>query len=158
VIPFVRRGDGIHLGLASGERDVLMSLTEQLRQILDGDMDSDPVTLRMFPDAYPGDRAASAEFRRYTQSDLRTAKSANAQVVHDWLTGAKDGALTAADEQSWLRCLTDLRLTIADRLGIVDQATEDATRTSAAAVGLRDVYDWLGYVQEHLVTTMTDQR
>ncbi|WP_144760303.1 DUF2017 family protein [Curtobacterium sp. 9128] len=158
MIPFVRRGDGIHLDMASGERAVLTDLTEQLRQILDGDMDSDPVTLRMFPDAYPGDRAASAEFRRYTQSDLRTAKSANAQVVHDWLTGTKDGAFAPTDEQAWIRCLTDLRLTIADRLGIVDQATEDATRTGNGGVGLRDVYDWLGFVQEHLITTMTEDR
>ncbi|ROP58887.1 uncharacterized protein DUF2017 [Curtobacterium sp. PhB130] len=155
MIPFVRRADGIHLGLASGERSMLTNLTDQLRQILDGDLDSDPVTLRMFPDAYPGDRQASSEFRRYTRDDLRTAKSTNADTVHAWLTGERDGAFTAADEQSWLRCLTDLRLTIADRLGIVDAETEEATRLAADGVGLRDVYDWLGYLQEHLVTTMT---
>lgn len=158
MIPFVRRGDGIHLGLASGERSLLTSLVDQLRTVLDGDLDSDPVTLRMFPDAYPGDRQASSEFRRYTRDDLRAAKSANADTVHAWLTGVRDGALTPADEQSWLRCLTDLRLTIAERLGIVDAATESATRAAADGVGLRDVYDWLGYVQEHLVTTMTDRR
>lgn len=158
MIPFVRRGDGIHLGLASGERSLLTSLVEQLRELLGGDLDSDPVTLRMFPDAYPGDRQASSEFRRYTRDDLRDAKSANAETVHAWLTGARAGALTPADEQSWLRCLSDLRLTIADRLGIVDADTEEATRTATDGVGLRDVYDWLGYVQEHLVTTMTSRR
>lgn len=158
MIPFVRRGDGIHLGLATGERALLTSLVDQLREVLDGDLDSDPVTLRMFPDAYPGDRQASSEFRRYTRDDLRSAKSTNAETVHAWLTGARDGALTPADEQSWLRCLTDLRLTIADRLGIVDAATEEASRSGVDGVGLRDVYDWLGYVQEHLVTTMTATR
>jgi hypothetical protein len=156
VIPFVRRADGIHLGMASGERAVLTSLVEQLRGILDGDLDADPVTLRMFPDAYPGDRQASSEFRRYTRDDLAAGKSRNAEAVQAWLTGTREGAFTAEDEQAWLRCLTDLRLTIAERLGIVDAESEEVARAAAGAVGLRDVYDWLGYVQEHLVTTLTE--
>ncbi|PZF63222.1 DUF2017 domain-containing protein [Curtobacterium sp. MCPF17_047] len=158
MIPFVRRADGVHLGLASGERAVLTSLVEQLRQVLDHDLATDPVAVRMFPDAYPEDDEASAEFRRYTQEDLRTAKSANAAVVHEWLTGARDGAFTRADEQAWLRSLTDLRLTIADRLGIVDRATADnGLDGDDGSVGLRDVYDWLGYVQEHLVVTISSR-
>ncbi|WIB13900.1 DUF2017 family protein [Curtobacterium sp. MCPF17_052] len=116
------------------------------------------MAVRMFPDAYPEDDEASAEFRRYTQEDLRTAKSANAAVVHEWLTGARDGAFTRADEQAWLRSLTDLRLTIADRLGIVDRATADnGLDGDDGSVGLRDVYDWLGYVQEHLVVTISSR-
>jgi hypothetical protein len=157
VIPFVRRADGVHLGLSSGERDLLASLTEQLRQVLGGDLSADPVTERMFPDAYPGDDEASAEFRKYTQSDLLTQKTTNASIVHDWLTGTRDGPLDAEDEQAWLRTLTDLRLTIADRLGIEDADDEERSVETDAGVGLRDVYDWLGYVQEHLVVTLTSR-
>jgi hypothetical protein len=158
VIPFVRRADGVHLGMASGERALLTSLTEQLRQVLGGDLAADPVAARLFPDAYPDDAEASAEFRRWTQSDLLTQKTTNADVVHAWLTGARDGAFAGEDEQAWLRCLTDLRLTIADRLGIVDAASDSASAAADDGVGLRDIYDWLGYVQEHLVTTLTAQR
>jgi hypothetical protein len=154
VIPFVRRADGVHLGLSSGERDLLASLTEQLQQVLGGDLSTDPISERMFPDAYPGDDAASAEFRKYTQSDLLTQKTTNASIVHDWLTGTRDGSLDAEDEQAWLRTLTDLRLTIADRLGIEDADDEERSVETDAGVGLRDVYDWLGYVQEHLVVTL----
>jgi hypothetical protein len=157
VIPFVRRADGVHLGLSSGERDLLASLTEQLRQVLGGDLSTDPISERMFPDAYPGDDEASAEFRKYTQSDLLTQKTTNASIVHDWLTGTRDGPLDAEDEQAWLRTLTDLRLTIADRLGIEDADDEERSVEADAGVGLRDVYDWLGYVQEHLVVTLTSR-
>jgi hypothetical protein len=157
VTPFVRRADGVHLGLASGERAVLTSLTEQLQQILDGDLSADPVAARMFPAAYPDDDAASAEFRRWTQSDLLTQKSANVTVVHEWLTGVRDGRLAPADEQAWLRCLTDLRLTIAERLGITDAASEEASSAADTGVGLRDVYDWIGYVQEDLVATLVGE-
>jgi len=158
VIPFVRRTDGVHLAMSEGERAVLASLTEQLQQVLGGDLSTDPVAARMFPDAYPSDTEASDEFRRWTQADLLTQKSENADTVHAWLTGAREGALTAQDEQAWLRCLTDLRLTIAERLGIVDAETEEASYSGDAGVGLRDVYDWIGYVQEHLVTTLTAAR
>ncbi|QSB23407.1 DUF2017 family protein [Curtobacterium sp. 24E2] len=72
--------------------------------------------------------------------------------------GGRDGALDPEDEQAWLRTLTDLRLTIADRLGIVDADDDERSVEADAGVGLRDVYDWLGYVQEHLITTMTDPR
>ncbi len=155
MIPFTRQQDGVHLAMSEGERAVLASLTEQLQQVLAGDLTADPVAARMFPDAYPSDTEASDEFRRWTQADLLTQKTANADVVHDWLTGTRDGALTAHDEQAWLRCLTDLRLTIAERLGITDAASEEASYTGDAGLGLRDVYDWIGYVQEHLVTTLT---
>lgn len=158
MIPFVRKADGVHLGMSSGERGVLTSLVEQLQQVFEGDLESDPVAARMFPDAYPDDADASEEFRRWTRSDLVTQKTANASTVHAWVTGARDGALQSDDEQAWLRCLTDLRLTIADRLGIVDAASEERSYTTDAGVGLRDVYDWLGYVQEHLVTSLTTGR
>lgn len=158
MIPFVRRRDGVHLGLSSGERSVLASLVEQLQQVLGGDLDEDPVATRMFPVAYPQDAEASEEFARYTRSDLLTQKTTNAGVVLAWLTGAREGALEPEDEQAWLRCLTDLRLTIAERLGIVDAETEESSTGGAAGVGLRDVYDWIGYVQEHLVTTLTSAR
>jgi hypothetical protein len=154
VIPFVRRTDGVHLGMTSGERAVLRSLTEQLRQVLAGDLTADPVAARLFPDAYRDDAEAAAEFRRWTETDLLTQKTANADVVHAWLTGEREGAFEPADEQAWLRCLTDLRLTIADRLGIVDAASEERSSAADDGVGLRDVYDWIGYVQEHLVTTL----
>ncbi len=158
MIPFVRRRDGVHLGLSSDERALLASLTEQLQQVLDGDLSDDPVATRMFPDAYPQDPEASAEFAQYTRSDLLAQKTTNAGVVLAWATGARDGVLTQEDEQAWLRCLTDLRLTIAERLGIVDAATEESSYTGDAGVGLRAVYDWLGFVQEHLVATLTSAR
>jgi hypothetical protein len=157
VIPFVRRPDGVHLTLSHGERSVLESLTAQLVQILGDGLGDDPVSARMFPSAYPDDPEASAEFRRYTMDDLQAQKAANARIVHGWLTGAASGPLDREAEQAWVRCLTDLRLTVAERLGItdVDPWEEPGEDDPADGVGLRDVYDWLGYVQEHLVEALT---
>lgn len=161
MIPFVRRADGVHLTLSSGERAVLDSLTTQLIQILGDGLAADPAVTRLFPQAYRDDPEASAEFRRYTLDDLQAQKAANARMVHDRLTGAVSGPFDREAEQAWLRCLTDLRLIIAERLGIADSDPEDvdpeeteSDGASSAGVGLRDVYDWLGFIQEHLIDTL----
>ncbi|MFD6969370.1 DUF2017 domain-containing protein [Streptomyces sp. NPDC059979] len=134
---------------------------------------SDPALARLFPDAYGGPdgpgkkedpeelRARSAEFRRFTETDLRTRKREDALAVVrslDGLTPAGDGAavleLTGELPLRWLGALNDLRLTIAARLDI----TEDDE--SAVLFRLPDddprkpmvmAYLWLGGLQETLI-------
>ncbi|MCX5013716.1 DUF2017 domain-containing protein [Streptomyces sp. NBC_00555] len=137
---------------------------------------SDPALARLFPDAYGGPggpgpkedaeelRAHSAEFRRFTENDLRTRKREDALAVVrslDGLTPAGDGAavleLTGELPLRWLGALNDLRLTLAARLDI----TEDDE--SAVLFRLPDddprkpmvmAYLWLGGLQETLVETL----
>ncbi|MGW0396111.1 DUF2017 domain-containing protein [Streptomyces sp. NPDC003042] len=136
---------------------------------------SDPALARLFPDAYGGPeadpkadpeelRARSAEFRRFTENDLRTRKREDALAVVrslDGLNPAGDEAqvleLTGDLPLRWLGALNDLRLTIAARLDI----TEDDE--SAVLFRLPDddprkpmvmAYLWLGGLQETLVETL----
>jgi hypothetical protein len=51
--------------------------------------------------------------------------------------------------QQWLRALADLRLIIANRLGI--EQDDDEGRTDDAAVPLQQSYQWLGELQESIV-------
>ena len=51
--------------------------------------------------------------------------------------------------QAWLRSLTDLRLTLADRLQI--SPAGDVQLTTEDTPFLREVYEWLGMLQEELV-------
>ncbi|MGC9376135.1 DUF2017 domain-containing protein [Streptomyces sp. MH13] len=139
---------------------------------------SDPVLRRLFPDAY-GDpegtpqareaeeqRAHSAEFRRYTENDLRAGKRENALAVIrtlDALSSAaagEDGAvlkLSAEESRQWLSALNDLRLAIGSRLEIADEhdtdllyrlPDEDPRKPMVMA------YLWLGGLQETLVATL----
>ncbi|MFD3543504.1 DUF2017 domain-containing protein [Streptomyces sp. NPDC058662] len=138
---------------------------------------SDPALARLFPDAYgapdgagdagvdPEELAArSAEFRRFTENDLRTRKREDALAVVrslDALSPGGDGAavleLTGEEPLRWLGALNDLRLTIAARLEI----TEDDE--SALLFRLPDddprkpmvmAYLWLGGLQETLIETL----
>ncbi|APU40458.1 DUF2017 domain-containing protein [Streptomyces sp. TN58] len=138
---------------------------------------SDPALARLFPDAYgsPGGagdegvdpaelKARAAEFRRYTENDLRARKRDDALALVrslDALTPAGDVAavleLTGELPLRWLGGLNDLRLTLAARLDI----TEDDE--SAALFRLPDddprkpmvmAYLWLGGLQESLIETL----
>jgi hypothetical protein len=128
----------------------------------------DPVLQRLLPDAYRDSVEDSAEFRRFTESSLSSAKVANAETVLATLTA---GGLDITDEsappvevelgpdevQAWLRALTDIRLSLAVRLGIENE--EDAMlldkSSDPALVAMGELYDWLGYVQETLVQALS---
>jgi hypothetical protein len=128
----------------------------------------DPVLQRLLPDAYRDSPDDAAEFRRFTESTLTSAKVANAETVLATLTAGGLDPLEPADDpveielnpdqvQAWLRSLTDIRLSLAVRLGVENE--EDAMLLANAAdpsvVAMGELYDWLGYVQETLVQALS---
>ena len=132
----------------------------------------DPVLQRLLPDAYRDDPDDSGEFRRFTERSLTSAKVANAEALIGSLVdgGLTFGELPADDAdvdpveveldevevQAWLRSLTDIRLSLAVRLGI--ETDEDAMLIAQsddeATAAMADIFDWLGYVQETLVSAL----
>lgn len=140
---------------------------------------SDPALARLFPDAYGGPggpagegrpqeelRELSAEFRRFTENDLRSRKREDALTVVrtlDGLSPAGDGGavltLTGDECRSWLGSLNDLRLTIGARLEVSDEEEgEESTLHRLPDSDPRKpmvmAYLWLGALQETLVETL----
>jgi hypothetical protein len=141
---------------------------------------SDPALARLFPDAYGGgpeaktkddgevDRRASAEFRRFTENELRARKREDGLAVVralDSLTpdpaDARGGGavltLKPQESKQWLGALNDLRLAIGTRLDVSDDddgselyalPDEDPRKPMVMA------YLWLGGLQETLVETL----
>ncbi|GAA2459976.1 DUF2017 domain-containing protein [Streptomyces mauvecolor] len=130
---------------------------------------ADPALARLFPEAYASEesdelRAKSAEFRRFTENDLRARKRTDAlAVVHglDALSPKGDGGavlkLTAEDSQHWLGALNDLRLTIGTRLDVTDEEeSEELYRLpdDDPRKPMVMAYLWLGVLQETLIETL----
>ncbi|MFL6022073.1 MAG: DUF2017 domain-containing protein [Marmoricola sp.] len=128
----------------------------------------DPVLARLFPTAYPEDEEAAAEFRRYTESDLRNGKAAGAAAIIDTLEEAglgdqpEDGTfidveLDPALAITWMRSFTDMRLAIATRLGIEEGDEERwySLPDEDPEAQVHDIYEWVGYLQETLVQAAT---
>ncbi|WP_326555247.1 DUF2017 domain-containing protein [Micromonospora sp. NBC_01813] len=130
----------------------------------------DPVVDRLFPDTYPEDAASSAEFRRYTESDLKTAKIDQAGAVLAVLPTDPDadgGAEVRLDEEAaeaWLRALNDARLAMGVRLDMkadtdlgAELAAAERDDPSSSRVFQLSVYAYLGYLQESLLAAITGQ-
>lgn len=121
---------------------------------------TDPVLLRLFPDAYRDDDKASAEFRRYTEPDQRQRKIEDALIVMAGLEASDQGQrpVRVPPEQvdPWLRTLTTLRLVVAERLGISNEHPQGDPEAvlPAARDFMLEVYDWLAYVEETLLTAL----
>ena len=132
----------------------------------------DPVLQRLLPDAYRDDPDDAGEFRRFTERSLTSTKVANAETLIGSLV---DGGLTFgqlpdelddgdrvevelddAEVQAWLKALTDVRLSLAVRLGIEtdDDAEQVAQSDDDATAAMSDIFEWLGYVQETLVAAL----
>ncbi|MET3963146.1 hypothetical protein ABIE44_003080 [Marmoricola sp. OAE513] len=173
------------------EADLLRSLASQLIELLrnesatgdvEGDEDpleelfnfdgptlapEDPVLQRLFPTAYAEDAEAAAEFRRYTENDLRNTKAAGAACIIDTL---EDAGLAAEPEDgvyidvelgpetalTWMRSFTDMRLAIATRLGIEEGDEERwyALDDDDPESQVHDIYEWVGFLQETLVRSV----
>ena len=189
------RGGGAIATFTAFEADLLRSLAGQLvellrneRAVVDKEADpleamlnftgpvdppDDPVLARLLPTAYRDDEDAAAEFRRYTEGDLRDGKAATAGTMIDTLEEAGlpddvsgeaseavvDLELDSAQALAWLKGFTDLRLALAVRLGLeadeeahpmVVELADDDPRAPRVAI-----YDWLGVLQETLVHALS---
>jgi hypothetical protein len=179
---FKRDGSMIRMRLTDYEAALLESLIDQLLGLLEADsaeppsgdsfdrwqaeMDnaepldrSDPVILRLFPDAYADDPVASAEFRRLTQSKQRGDRQRQAEVVMSALADCEAGKhpvqVRLIDLDDWLKLLTAVRLSLAVRLEI--QTAEDAEELEALPEDdprsfIYRVYEWIAYLSENLVS------
>jgi len=177
------RGGGVRAGLAPTEASLLRSLVgqvitliapdgpprgqDQLGGLLDWDaleaeMDQpqtpeDPVLARLLPDGYRDDPEAAGEFRKYTESSLRSAKQQAAQEMLDTLPEAGGKIqLTHDQAHAWLKALNDVRLALGVRLGVTEEFEEQWGRLRAddPQWAAYEVYAWLGAVQESLVQAL----
>jgi hypothetical protein len=126
----------------------------------------DPALLRLLPDAHRDDDEVAAEFRRFTERSLRDGKIADAMTVIDGIGELPDSLppdaddlefeITPADARAWLRSLTDMRLTLAERLGVAggDDAFWDSLPADDPRLAVYEIYGWLGYLLESLLDSV----
>ena len=169
-----RRGERLIVRLDAQERNVLGGLLGAVRSLLapdeteasEGDplaamvgmsqtpveAPDDPVLLRLLPDAY-GDPEQAAEFRRLTDSELRTGKTAAIDRV---LADLAEERIELDLEEGiglWLQALNDVRLVLGTRLDVTEEWVEtvEALPPDDPRLPLYAFYDWLSVLQETLV-------
>ncbi|KIR65390.1 hypothetical protein BSA16_08755 [Micromonospora sp. Rc5] len=163
---FRRRGERYVATLAVDEVRVLRKVASEVVGLLTEGFDhTDPVVGRLFPEVYPDDSAGTAEFRKYTEGDLKTGKIDQAGAILAALPDSAGGEvqLDAEAAEAWLRALNDARLAMGVRLEIKDGTDLGAELDEAVAadpsssrVFQLSVYAYLGYLQESLLNAMID--
>jgi len=153
----------IALAADAPDADALVGLTAQFAQLLaERDDESglseaaerDPALARLFPDPVPDDPAESAEVRGLTLASLVEHKRANAELVAASL--ASPGVLDERGELAWLQWLTDIRIVLASRLGILLDGDEGAAETDAEQA-MQWTYHALGALQSDLIEVLDER-
>ena len=161
-------GGKLTLKLDDAELGVLSQLFEQMAELLEHpeseagtdplakmlnmsgstQISEDPALARLFPNGYSDDEHASADFRRFTEQDLRAQKLAALTSVRDSLSGwTGKSSITAQQAQDWLKAINDLRLVLGTRLEITDEVETDF---EADEPGIH-LYNYLTYLQGTLI-------
>ena len=156
VIALVEPADGPGLRMPGEPRDELADLEGLLTQPPPQTPD-DPVLARLLPDAYRDDPDAAGEFRKYTETSLRSAKHEAAQQMLDTLPeGGGRVQLTQDQALAWLKALNDVRLALGVRLGVTEDFEQQWSKLKAddPQWSAYEVYAWLGAVQESLVQAL----
>ena len=135
----------------------------------DSDAARDPALTRLLPDAHRGDPKVAAEFRALAEQDLRQRKyqrfteAIRALQVDD--AAADDRLeLTKAQAEAIAVALTDVRLLLADRLGLHTDDDIEALEGAIIADAEHDlaypytVYDFLTWLQDSMVGALTSRR
>ncbi|HVF52324.1 MAG TPA: DUF2017 family protein [Actinomycetota bacterium] len=151
-------GDGIVLAFEGYEAQLLDDLTGELKRLLSADLPKlEPVTARLFPDAYETLEDERA-FRDLVGNDLRSAKLEAVETVRDHLSdGDQTRALSEANIDAWLRVLTDIRLAIGTRLDVTDETMEQDPDPDDPDGPALSVLHWLGWVQGMMLDALNNQ-
>ena len=177
---FKRHGDHSYIAhFADSEKEVLLNLCEQIIELLAERVDhghedplaamvgitshdsppEDEVLHRLLPNAY-ADAVDASEFRRYTESTLRTKKQAHAISMRIHLKSADDGIvdLDHDNANAWLGAINDIRLALGVRLKVENGSREhlEILAPDDPLRGVYSVYTWLGWLQESLLSALID--
>ena len=163
---FRRNGSQFVASFAIDEVRVLRKVAGEVIDLMtDGFQHGDPVIDRLFPDIYPDRPDDSAEFRLYTEGDLKTGKIDQAGAILAALPDDGPGEVRLDHDQAeaWLRAINDVRLAMGARLDIQgdtdlgDELDEAVVRDPASSrVFQLSVYAYLGYLQESLLNALPE--
>jgi hypothetical protein len=163
---FRRSGSECVAAFAIDEVRVLRKVAGEVVDLLtDGFDHGDPVVDRLFPDIYPELPEDSAEFRKYTEGELKTGKIDQAGAILAALPddGPGEVRLDAETAEAWLRAINDARLAMGTRLDIaadtdLGDELDDAVLHDPASsrVFQLSVYAYLGYLQESLLNALPE--
>jgi hypothetical protein len=143
---FVRRGDGIDIGVDRNERRVVAIALRIVEQTDLSDAE-EPAAARLGYSAHPDDPDADLRFHRLTDEMLAEARRRDRGICAATL---RQNRLSFEEAEAWMRVIGEARLVLGARLGIDQDGWEDGIAPEEASPDLLLLH-LLGRVQDDLV-------
>jgi hypothetical protein len=140
---------------------ILWTIPETLRAIIDDPISNAAATLRLFPIAYT-DPAAQAEHTRLLGEDLKNSQLGKVAIFEDVIASCNpdNGEIQIPEARfdPFLAVLTDLRLVLAEDIGIESDGWEELLDDEAAEDPKVHLLNLIGAIQQLLLeaTGMVD--
>ena len=148
--------DGVMLTLFPEEAEALVMLPEMLDSV--GEVPGDPAASRLAVSAYPDDPDADAEFGDWLGPQLNIRRAADRSAVTTSLEVARTEpvVLSMEEAEAWLLVLNEARLTLAARLGIIEEGWGDDQELDNMAPPLAYL-TFLTYLHGELTTVLLEK-
>jgi hypothetical protein len=160
---FRRHGDGLVVSITEAEAELLRSIPDELRSVLEAPPSpDDPVRNRLFPRAYldPTQEDAEREWQELVHPELVRERVAALALLTSTLERAErrggrvEVELSADEAQAWLGMVNDARLALGTRLGVTEELDYEELDEEHPDAAAHAVYGWLTWLEGDLVETL----
>ncbi len=144
-----RARDGtFRLQLPPAERELLVALVGQLREILGTD---DPSLRRLTPPGHPDDEALEREYRELVGDELARHRLGSLALLEETASAER---LDEGQMASWLGAINDLRLVLGTKLDVTEELYETGFPEEDPRAPGYAIYAYLGWLEEQVVQAM----
>jgi hypothetical protein len=133
---------GVRLRLPAGERALLRSVGDELKGLLEDDLDA-PDLRRLFP-------PVDAKYDELVQDELLSGRR---RALETLVATLEHSSLTAKEAEAWLTTLNVARLVLGTRLDVTEETDFDVDPTDPRARPYA-VYVYLTWLQEQLIEAL----
>jgi len=144
--------DGWIIHLETDERELLVRLMGELRELLTGPEDNVLIG-RLFPEAYPDDQEKEAEYQRLMRDELVESRLAAIGSVTETLGPGGPSLLNESEVFAFLQSINAIRLVLGSMLGITDD--ESAEVADDQDTSEHNLYNFLGWILEWTVRSLS---
>ena len=145
------RDGGYRVRIGPEERQVLYGLCAELRVLIE---DGDESVARLYPAAYGDDELASAEYDGLVRGSLTAGHLDAIGVVSATIDAER---LDHEQLEAWCSALNDLRLVLAERLGVTEDLYERQVHPNDPRAREYSVYAWLTWLQGAAVDALASR-
>ena len=146
------------LNIDASDRTTLNGLLDQLRDVLMHDSSSD-IARRLFPAAYHQDEQHEQEYQRLMRDELLSSRLASLSLTSTLLereSVADKVVLTADELDALMRSINSLRLVLGTLLDVDEDEFEAGLNEDDPAYGQYQLYSYLGWLLDWVVTVQTE--